>query len=406
MKEKNITTNINRYLIYMCFSRALFYLPIFIIFYNELGVPYSIVMLFFSILSLVKFLLEVPSGSFADNIGRKKTLIISIIFKIISLFLLVILSLFSKRINVLGYIAIILSTICFGLGEVLESGAADALMYDYLKFYNRENVFTNVAARANSLIFFSFSATGIIGGILYSINKSLPYISTLVAFVSAYISIRSFDEVKLEIKSKQNSSFLSSNCNTILKSFKMLKYEKYLINIMFYGAFLFSYFMLVTWQFQILFKDIKLNVLWFGVIFGILNLVSSLISRLYPYIEEIIGIKQSLYSIPIVFSLAYFVLACTSNLYVVILMAVIIYSLWGYSVPMYSNFLNKNISSETRSTMISIQSLFKSIIYGILSPLLGFLIDLYKIKNIFLFISLLILVTLLISVSPIKFLKE
>lgn len=309
MKEKNITTNINRYLIYMCFSRALFYLPIFIIFYNELGVPYSIVMLFFSILSLVKFLLEVPSGSFADNIGRKKTLIISIIFKIISLFLLVILSLFSKRINVLGYIAIILSTICFGLGEVLESGAADALMYDYLKFYNRENVFTNVAARANSLIFFSFSATGIIGGILYSINKSLPYISTLVAFVSAYISIRSFDEVKLEIKSKQNSSFLSSNCNTILKSFKMLKYEKYLINIMFYGAFLFSYFMLVTWQFQILFKDIKLNVLWFGVIFGILNLVSSLISRLYPYIEEIIGIKQSLYSIPIVFSLAYFVLA-------------------------------------------------------------------------------------------------
>lgn len=87
-------------------------------------------------------------------------------------------------------------------------------------------------------------------------------------------------------------------------------------------------------------------------------------------------------------------------------MAVIIYSLWGYSVPMYSNFLNKNISSETRSTMISIQSLFKSIIYGILSPLLGFLIDLYKIKNIFLFISLLILVTLLISVSPIKFLKK
>ena len=234
MSEK-VSRNINKYLVYISMSRALFYLPIFVIFYNELGVPYSVVMLFFSVLSVVKFLLEVPSGSFADNVGRKKTLILSLMFKIVSLFLLVILAFFVNKVNLLGYIAIIISTVFFGLGEVLESGTADALIYDYLKFCNEEDLYKDVTSKANSLVFFTFSISGITGSIMYSVNRSIPYIVTLVAFVFSFISILSFNEINLSSKDKKSEKLVSSTFATIIKSFKELKSHKFLINIMLYG---------------------------------------------------------------------------------------------------------------------------------------------------------------------------
>ncbi|KYH30534.1 major facilitator superfamily protein [Clostridium tepidiprofundi DSM 19306] len=400
--NKNIDKNIDKYLIYVTLSRALFYLPIFVIFYKGLGVPYGVVMIFFSVLSIVKFLLEVPTGSFADNIGRKKILAISLIFKIISLFILSILALFLKNINIEGYILIIISTVCFGIGEVLESGTADALVYDYLKFYNKEEVFKNVTAKANSLIFMVFSVSGIIGGGLYSINRSLPYIFTLLAFILAFIAILSFNEINLENKTKKKIKFFNDNYITIIRSFRNIKTKKYLINIMFYGAFLFSYFMLVNWQLQILFKYININVALFGIIFCVLNLISSIFARLYPYVEKYIDIKATLFFIAIIFSLVYISIYFVKKSFAIILLSIILYALWGYSVPLYSNLLNKNINSETRATMISIQSLLKSIFYAILSPLLGFLVDVYSIRNTFFITGIMIFITLIIPLVPIK----
>lgn len=400
MDDQLINKNINKYLIYVAFSRALFYLPIFVIFYNELGISYGIVMIFFTILSIIKFLLEVPSGAFADNVGRKKTICISILFKIASLAVLTLLAILYHKINIIGYILIIISTLFFGIGEVLESGTSDALIYDYLKFYNKQDFYKEVAAKGNSLIFIVFSVSGAIGSILYSINRSLPYLFTLIAFSVCLISILSFDELNLKEKNEKDVKLFKSVFNTIGESINEVKNVKYLANILVYGGFLFSFFMLIIWQLQIYFKAIDINIAWLGTIFAALSLVSSLSSRLYPYIEKKVGLKRSFIIVPILLGILFISLKFSDNIYIIFLFVMMIYMLWGYSIPFYGSLLNDIIDSETRATTISIQSLIKSVIYGILSPISGFLIDRYDIKTTFSIFGVLILLSFSLLMLP------
>ena len=131
--------------------------PLYAIMFTEHGVsPIGLSALFVT-WSIVGLLVEVPSGALADTYSRKWLIVISGFFKSSAFF-----SWYMWQ-NYYGYA---LGFILWGAGSSLRSGAWEALLYDLLKSWQSEFIFTKVYARIRALALLGVGLGELLGGVL------------------------------------------------------------------------------------------------------------------------------------------------------------------------------------------------------------------------------------------------
>lgn len=133
-----------------------------------------------SLTFLLGLVVELPSGVIADMLGRKRTIIIGCVCMVV------------------GQIMIAFSgsfwgiTIWYGLwtiGYAFQSGATEALVYDYLKSKNLEDQWERVRTTANIITTINYPICVAIGGILFGIWYGLPYIAGATVGVLGLIAV-------------------------------------------------------------------------------------------------------------------------------------------------------------------------------------------------------------------------
>ncbi len=131
----NLESNIWKFYIYKFLSGFFLIAPILIIFYLSIKISYFQLSLIASIGVLTIMIFEIPSGAFADLIGRKIS-VSSGLFLVAIQYLLI------------GYgqtyFYFLLGAILGGIGWSLVSGADIALLYDTLKKLNKEKSFQKI----------------------------------------------------------------------------------------------------------------------------------------------------------------------------------------------------------------------------------------------------------------------
>ncbi len=151
---------------------------IYILFFNYLGFNFNDIGLIEAITSLAILIVELPSGIFADRVGRKWAVITSRIFWLI--YLLV------QSCCDGSYLVLVVIGLTSGLEYGFQSGASSALLYDTMRKLGREDDFTRVNGRMKAYITILGIGAMIIGAYLFSINPRLPY---RILSVSTIISI-------------------------------------------------------------------------------------------------------------------------------------------------------------------------------------------------------------------------
>lgn len=140
------------------------YYPILAIFFTDLGLTLDQYVLLNFAWAASIFLLEVPSGAFADTLGRKKLLILSASLMIIEMGLL----LFApKGGGVLLFSLCLINRILSGASEAAASGADEAIAYDALPEENRDALWDDVLATAMRWRAGGFLVAMTVGGLLY-----------------------------------------------------------------------------------------------------------------------------------------------------------------------------------------------------------------------------------------------
>jgi MFS family permease len=133
--------NIKKFGFYGLLKNLKFFEPFLYIFFLSLGFSYFQIGSLISIREITKNILEVPSGIFADNYGRKKSLQICFVLYIFSFILFYYGSLYS---------IIALAMILFGIGEAFRSGTHKAIIFLYLDQNNIPEKKTEVYGRTKS----------------------------------------------------------------------------------------------------------------------------------------------------------------------------------------------------------------------------------------------------------------
>ncbi|GAM60791.1 putative transport protein [Vibrio ishigakensis] len=141
LKEILNIRNVRGYLIFRSSYFARFYYPVFTLLYLDYGLTLSQFAMLNVVWAATIVIAEVPSGAFADTLGRKKLVVMSSIIMFIEIAMIA----FVPTSNMhLVFIVFLVNRVLSGLAMALASGADEALAYDTLKEQGKEDVWPQV----------------------------------------------------------------------------------------------------------------------------------------------------------------------------------------------------------------------------------------------------------------------
>ncbi|KLE14748.1 MFS transporter [Clostridium sp. C8] len=383
-----LSVNIKNDYIYKFFSAFDITSAIWVLYLGFKGMTLAQIGLLEGIFHITGFISEIPTGALADLFGRKKIIIIGRITSLIS----AIIMLFSN-----SFMGFAIGFILSAWGYNLNSGSEEALIYDTLKKLDREEEFLKVNGKINLIIEVSQGLAVFIGGILSQIDFSISYITAVViGSISLVLSTR-FIEVDVIRKENQSISII----NHLKQSIDIVKNNKRLLNILIFFPLIYTFSAIVYFYGQQLFNDMEYSRISISIIFlfnGIFSSLGAILSsKIYKKYKSlgwiIISISISVFTI--------FMGIGKGNLSIVFFLG--IGFLTSILQPISSNLINSMVESNQRATIISVESMFYSIMMIILFPICGFIGDRVYLELSFIMVGI---VGVLICITEIIIIKK
>jgi len=120
----------HKFRLYGFLKNLRFFDPFLILFFREMGLSFFQIGVLFSIREIAINLLEIPTGVVADSCGRRKAMIASFSFYLLSFGLFYLFR---------GFSIYALAMVIFAFGETLRSGTHKAMILDYLRIKGSED---------------------------------------------------------------------------------------------------------------------------------------------------------------------------------------------------------------------------------------------------------------------------
>ncbi|SHK29925.1 MFS transporter [Paramaledivibacter caminithermalis] len=334
--------------------------PILVIFYLKyVGVSFSQFVFLDSILFLLVAIFEVPSGYLADRFGRKRTLLISYAFTILSMIVLILFP---------SYIGALTSIIISGVFIPLGSGNARAIYFESFKELNEEKKLQKIYSKSNSISFVILTIIATISGFIAKINLVLPVIIDVILLVINFIvTFFLLHDDKIYLSNQETSTVKSKIgkfiCNNNSTKGLINVTPIFLISALFFVALRVSYT-----TYQPLFEDFNIDIRYFGVIFALFNIICALSSYMAPRFLKFTSTELVALLVLATFITISFIGIFTSNSIFLILLFISLQQIVrGLHSPFFS--IQKNyyipINTKKRVTYLSYSNLLSTLLVSL-----------------------------------------
>lgn len=363
IKSKNVRGNIIKDYMF-CFLRYFDLTSgIWMLYLASKGLTLMEIGIIESLYHITSFTMEIPTGIVADLYGRKTSRVLGRLANVISVLLLLSNEMFFY----------VLSFIFAAIGNNLESGAGQALIYDSLKELKEEDTYMQISGRREIFYQVASSLALIIGGYLGTISYNYVYIVASVFSIITLLQAFTFIEPSIG-KIEQDDNILRLFINQFVTSVNIIKND-FRIAFLIISVEIFSTF--VTTEFfyiQNHFKLLGRNEFEIGIILSIGALVAAFLATKAYKIEARFGFRGVLTILPILAIGSFWGVA---HIKITIISFISIISVDSILVVVISDYINRLIPSEQRATILSFQSMVFSLFMIILFPLVGKLGDNY-----------------------------
>ncbi len=196
-------------------TELMFFVAIIVPFLESLGLSMQQIFVTEVIFASIIILLEIPSGYFADRVGRKTSIVLGALFWVVGIVF------YSFAGN---FVDICFGAFFWGIGSSFNSGANEALLYDSLAQLKREHEYKKVLG---NIFFFGRAGTivsSVIGGVMASYSLRLPVYATIVGLVGWAILSLTLKEAKHFKEEKETWNHLKRIVKESLVENKQLRY--------------------------------------------------------------------------------------------------------------------------------------------------------------------------------------
>lgn len=321
-----------------------------------------------SIYHITGLIFELPTGALADLYGRKFCVVLGRVLSAISCILMIISNSFW------GFaVSFVLS--CASMN--LNSGAAEALVYDSLKELGEEEKYKKIWGELAFVMSISQGMAVLLGGILADIKFLYAYLFGTAVQIAALLISFNFSEPSVNNKIKFEEEHGKCEENILLKqlitSIDVLKVRKIVLYVILFSALSGSLQTTVFFYSQQYFSDLSYSKTAIAVICALGSLIEAVCSKYAYKIENYLKIGGTLVAVSAVNILALAGLSFLKEFSVLFFLLTSITG--GLAFTILSDYINARIPSEHRATILSFDSLCFSMFMICVFPLFGFLAD-------------------------------
>lgn len=336
-------------------------MPVIIPFYQENNLSLTEIMVLKSVYSVVIVALELPSGYFADVLGRKKTLITGAFLGAIGFFVYSLTH---------SYIGFLIAEIALGAGQSFISGADSAMLYDTLASGKRQHEYARYEGINASVGNFSEAFAGLAGGALALITLRFPfYFQAIIASTAIPAALTLVEPVM--VKKQRKASGMQDLMRTINR---IVFRERDLRFSLLFSSIIGAATLLMAWFAQPLFERMLLPLALYGTVWTALNLITGGSSILAHRIEKRFGESVTLKIIAVLIPALMTVSGLIPS-FAIIPLLVIFYFFRGIATPLLKDYVHKLTGSDVRATVMSLRDLTIRIFFALFAPLAGWVSD-------------------------------
>jgi MFS family permease len=338
-------------------------MPVIVLFYKSNGLTMQDIFLLQSVYSLTLMTLEIPTGYFADQAGRKKSILVGATLGFAGYMV------YSFS---FGFWQFVVAEVILGVSQSLVSGADSAMLYDTLVVAKQKDKFIRLEGRVTSVGNFGEAFAGIIGGFLAVSSLRTPfYVQTCIALIAVPAAIMLVEPPVKTVKTKPGLKEIGSIVFDVLHRNVKLKWNT------FFSAVTGAATLTMAWFAQPYFQQIKLPVSMYGVLWAVLNLSVGIAAVFAWRFEKKFGPSRTV----IVFTTAIFssyLLLTFMPGYTGLAILLVFYLARGLATPTLRNYINLITTSEVRATVLSVRNFLIRLIFAITGPLWGWITDKYS----------------------------
>ena len=359
-----------------------FFDAFFILFLVGKGLSYTEIGVLYAVREIAINIFEVPSGVVADTMGRRKSLIGSLLAYIAS-FVVFFLS--------GNFWLFMIAFVFYGIGDAFRTGTHKGIIMDYLKIQGWENQKINYYGHTRSWSQMGSAISSLIAGfiVFYSGSYQNVFLYSIVPYLLNVILISTYPkELDLVSSKKEGRNF--AGFVFIIKSLLHILKRRVVIKIVNTTALHTAFLQAVKDYIQPLLVSVALTIpvlmnseqekkngAIIGVIYFFIYMATSLASK---YSSKAL-IKKGL-DIPFITLIAGFLLGFITGLfyrmefwYISMIAFIGIFIIENFRKPILTGYISDNVPNEILASVISAQSLLKTIFAAIIALVFGVLAD-------------------------------
>lgn len=385
---QKITKNLQYYkfCLYGFLKNLRFFEAFLILFLLDHRLTFVQIGLLYSIREIAMVFLEIPSGIVADTWGRRRTLVSSFFFYILSFMVFYFAS---------SFYFFALAMLLFAVGDAFRTGVHKAMIFQYLKLNNWENQKVNYYGHTRSWSQFGTSISALVAGLIifYSGSYDLIFLFSTIPYFLDMLLVWSYPKYLDKSSAAKPKITVLKQFKDVMKafvlSFRQLSFIRALSSSTLYTGYyravkdyiqpMLKYFALSVPFFSWMANEQKVAVVVASIYF-FAYLLTSLASRLSGKFEELFSSISTSMNISILvgfgvgivsgytFSYGFFVAA--------ILTFIVLLLIENLRKPIGTALIANLSKDEAMATVLSASSQVKSIITAVIAPVIGLLADL------------------------------
>ncbi|MCF8303180.1 MAG: MFS transporter [Bacteroidales bacterium] len=407
--EKNL--QYYKFCLYGFLKNLRFFDPFLILFFLEKGMSYLQIGTLYAIREIVRNILEIPAGILADALGRRKTMITSFSFYIISFLIFY----FSET-----YWMFVVAMLVFSFGDAFRTGTHKAMIFEYLKIkgWQDQKVYYYGGTRSCSQLGSAISSLLAAGIVFYRGSYQSIFLFTVIPYVLDLLLMMSYpkalDGSTRAISRKEIKGTFKKVIGEFIYSFKTPRILQSISNLSVFSGFhkavkdylqpVLQTFALST-PFFLGLQGRERSALLVGIMYFIIYLMTSYSSRRSGYIANRFNNLRNPLNITILSGLIIGML--TGVFYQIeifwlsIILFVLVYLVENARKPMGISYVSDLFEQNILATALSAESQIKSFYAAIFALLLGFFADQWGVGY-----ALMIVPGIALMLSPLFYLKE
>jgi len=363
----------------------LFYFPIIFLFLTQVkGLTASQVLFADAFYTLANTFWQLPVTSLVDKIGKKNSLIVGNILYALSILAMIFMQ---------NYYQLLVIQFIYALGYSIKGICESNILYDSLpKTKKRGKFFSKIEGKAASYFFLTDAISSVIAGFTFAINGYIPMV---LCFIFCVIStIISFKFRHTTIKEEKVKPVGIGEYTTQIKdSFKFfLKSKRIKSLIIFNALFMGLIYGIINLRSSMLY-EMQVPEQYFGIIFALLQLSASMTARLTEQIHNNFKNRTLTYlAIPVTVSCIIIGFIGSdplsrSSLILIFLLYLLQYAIKGPYQSLISRYLNNFTNTKIRPKISALKNLSANLFTAIISMLCAIMLEYTTTANTFIVVG-------------------